>query len=194
MPSDLNRANARSERTRRGCLHNARDKEHQVPNPELDNTKSRLTLIAKKAKAEPRLKFTSLMDLLNEEYLQECFKQLKRHKAPGIDGRTAESYGEAEIKAAISQLVRGLKTQKYRPKPVRRVYIPKANGKQRPLGIPVVMDRILQRAVANILEPLYEPLFQNCSYGFRPDRSAHQALKAVNHMVMGQKVNWIIDA
>lgn len=144
--------------------------------------------------AEPRLKFTSHMHLLNEEYLRDCYKQLKRGKAPGVDGRTAESYSEDEIKSAISQLVKELKAQKYRPKPVRRVFIPKANGKQRPLGIPVVMDRILQRAVANILEPLYEPLFRDCSYGFRPNRSAHGALKAVNHMTMGQKVNWIIEA
>jgi group II intron reverse transcriptase/maturase len=160
----------------------------------LDTTKYKLTLIAKKAKADLRLKFTSQMHLLDEEYLMKCFKELKAHKAPGVDRRTVESYTEDEIKLAISQLVKDLKTQKYRPQPVRRVYIPKANGKQRPLGIPVVMDRILQRAVANILEPLYEPLFRNCSYGFRPGRSAHDALKAVNHMVMGQKVHWIIDA
>ena len=170
------------------------DKEYEVPNTELDNTKNKLTLIAKKAEAELRLKFTSQIHLLNEEYLYECFKQLKRGKAPGIDGRTAESYSKDEIKSAISQLVKDMKTQKYRPKSVRRVYIPKANGKQRPLGIPTVVDRVLQRAVANILEPLYEPLFRDCSYGFRSNRSAHDALKAVNHMVMGQKVNWIIDA
>lgn len=165
-----------------------------MPYSEMDNTKNKLTLIAKKAKAELRLKFTSQIHLLNEEYLYECFKQLKRGKAPGIDGRTVESYSEDEIKSAISQLVKDLKAQKYRPSAVRRVYIPKANGKQRPLGIPTVMDKVLQRAVANILEPLYEPLFRDCSYGFRPNRSAHDALKAVNHMVMGQKVNWIIDA
>lgn len=165
-----------------------------MPSTELDNTKNRLALIAKKAAADLRLKFTSQIHLLNEEYLYECYKQLKTGKAAGIDGRTAESYSEDEIKTAISQLVADMKAQKYQPKPVRRVYIPKANGKQRPLGIPVVMDRLVQRAVANILEPLYEPLFRDCSYGFRPDRSAHDALKAVNHMVMGQKVNWIIDA
>jgi group II intron reverse transcriptase/maturase len=165
-----------------------------VPDSELDNTKYKLTLIAKKAEAEPKLKFTSQMHLLDEQYLMKCFKVLKANKAPGVDRRTVESYSKDEIKAAVSQLVEDLKTQKYRPQPVRRVFIPKANGKQRPLGIPVVMDRILQRAVANILEPLYEPLFRDCSYGFRPGRSAHDALKAVNHMVMGQKVNWIIDA
>lgn len=165
-----------------------------MPYSEMDTTKYRLTFIAKKAKAEPGLKFTSLMYLLNEDYLLECYRELSTHKAPGVDGRTAESYTEDEIKEAISQLVNGMKTQKYRPQPVRRVYIPKANGKQRPLGIPTVMDKIVQRAVANILEPLYEPLFKDCSYGFRPNRSAHEALKAVNHMVMGQKVNWIIDA
>jgi RNA-directed DNA polymerase len=160
----------------------------------MDTTKFKLTLIAEKAMANPNLRFTSLMHLCNEQYLLECFEQLSCKKAPGIDQRTVESYSKQEIKEAIHQLVTSLKTHQYKPQPVRRVYIPKANGKQRPLGIPTVMDRILQRAIANILEPLYEPLFQDNSYGFRPNRSAHQAIKAVNHMVMAQKVNWIIDA
>jgi group II intron reverse transcriptase/maturase len=160
----------------------------------MDTTKFKLTLIAEKAKANPQLEFTSLMHLLNEQYLLECYKQLKRHKAPGIDQRTVESYSKEEIKEAIRQLVESLKAHRYKPQPVRRVYIPKANGKQRPLGIPTVMDRILQRALANILEPLFEPLFQDNSYGFRPNRSAQEAIRALNHMVMAQKVNWIIDA
>ncbi len=165
-----------------------------MPNSEMDTTQFKLTLIAKKAKAEPKLRFTSLMHLLSETYLQDCFKELKTHKAPGIDRRTVESYSSADMKGEIHQLVENLKANKYRPQPVRRVYIPKSNGKRRPLGIPTVMDRTLQRAIANILEPLYEPLFQDNSFGFRPNRRAHEAIKAVNHMVMGQKVNWIIDA
>lgn len=166
-----------------------------MPYSEVDNTtKFKLTLIAKKATEQPKLKFTSLMHLLNAEYLLECFNELKGHKAPGVDKRTAESYEPEEIAEALAQTVTSLKGHAYRPQPVRRVFIPKANGKTRPLGIPTAIDKTLQLACAKILEPLFEPLFLNLSYGFRPNRNAHQALAAVNHMVMGQKVNWIIDA
>ena len=163
-------------------------------NPEMENSTYKLSLIAKKASVKPKLKFNALMHLLDEQYLIECFKQLKKHKAPGIDNRTLESYSHKEMRQAIHNLAEDLKAGRYRPQPVRRTYVPKLNGKQRPLGIPTVMDKILQRAVANILEPLFEPLFQDHSYGFRPKRSAHDAVKALNHMVMQEKVNWIIDA
>lgn len=159
-----------------------------------NNTIFKLTLITKKAKEQRKLKFTSLMHLLNSEYLLTCFKELKENKAPGIDKRTVGSYEELEIKDLITQTVKDLKSHNYIPQPVRRVFIPKANGKQRPLGIPTSIDKVVQLACAKILEPLFEPLFLNLSYGFRPAKSAHQALTAVNHMVMGQKVNWIIDA
>ena len=166
-----------------------------MPYSEVDNTtKFKLTLIAKKAQEEPKLKFISLMHLLNVEYLLECFSELKSHKAPGVDKRTAESYEPQEITQILTQTVTSLKDHTYRPQPVRRVFIPKANGKTRPLGIPTAIDKTLQLACAKILEPLFEPLFLNLSYGFRPKRNAHQALSAVNHMVMRQKVNWIIDA
>jgi group II intron reverse transcriptase/maturase len=166
-----------------------------VPYPEVDNTtKFKLTLIAKKAQEQPKLKFTSLAHLLNAEYLLECFSELQKHKAPGVDRRTVESYQREEITKALAQTVANLKSHTYRPQPVRRVFIPKANGKTRPLGIPTVIDKTLQLACARILELLFEPLFLGLSYGFRPNRNAHQALAAVNHMVMGQKVNWIIDA
>lgn len=166
-----------------------------MPYTEVDNTtKFKLTLIAKKAKYQPKLKFTSLAHLLNVEYLLECFSELKAHKAPGVDRRTLESYSQAEITEALTQVTASLKDHTYRPQPVRRVFIPKANGKTRPLGIPTVIDKTLQLACAKILELLYESLFLNLSYGFRPNRNAHEALKALNHMVMGQKVNWIIDA
>lgn len=159
------------------------------------NTKVKLSLITKKAAADPRLKFTSLIHLLyDKEYLYECFQELERGKAAGIDERTKESYTEAEIRQAIADIVEQLKTRKYRPQPVRRVFIPKSNGKMRPLGIPTVMDKAVHMAVAKILTPIFEPLFHNCSYGYRPNRNAHEALKAVNDMLMGQKVNWIIDA
>lgn len=166
-----------------------------MPCSEVDKTtKFKLTLIAKKSIAEPKLKFTSLMHLLNETYLLECFDKLKAHKAPGIDKRTLESYSKEEIRQALCQTVIALKSHDFRPQPVRRIYIKKANGKLRPLGIPTIIDKTLQLAVAKILEAIFEPLFLDVSYGFRPNRNAHEALKAVNHMVMQEKVNWIIDA
>ena len=158
-------------------------------------TKAKLFLITKKATADRTLKFTSLIHPLNdEEYLYQCFRELERGKAAGVDTRTKESYTEVEIKQAIADVVQQLKTRKYRPQPVRRVFIPKSNRKLRPLGIPTVMDKVIQLAVKKILEPIFEPLFLNSSYGYRPNRNAHEALKAVNDMLMGQKVNWIIDA
>lgn len=160
----------------------------------MDNTKFKLALIAKKAAEQPKLKFNALMHLLNVEYLQECFSELKNGKAPGVDRRTRESYTEEEAAQALRQMVAAMKNHSYRPQPVRRVFIPKANGKTRPLGIPTVTDKVLQLACAKILEMLFEPIFLKCSYGFRPNLNAREALKEANHMIMGRKVNWIIDA
>lgn len=167
-----------------------------MPDPVLDkSTKAKLPLITKKAAADTKLKFTSLIHLLNDEdYLYDCFRELETGKAAGIDERTKESYMKAEIKQAITDIVKRMKAHSYRPQPVRRVFIPKGNGKRRPLGIPTTMDKVVQLAVAKILIPLFEPLFLNASYGYRSKRNAHEALKAVNDMLMGQKVNWIIDA
>src|SRR3989344_7821970 len=108
-----------------------------MPYPVMDKTtKAKLSLITKKAAADRTLKFTSLIHLLNDEdYLYECFCELERGKAAGVDTRTKESYTEAEIRQAIAEVVQRLKTRKYRPQPVRRVFIPKSNGKLRPLGI-----------------------------------------------------------
>ena len=180
----------------RGCLNSTKERNNFMPDTELEyNTKAKLSLITKKAAKDPKLKFISLIHLLNdEEYLYQCFKELERGKAAGIDERTKESYTEQEIRQAIAQVVQAMKTRKYKPRPVRRVFIPKSNGKLRPLGIPTVMDKVIQLAVAKILEPIFEPVFLNTSYGYRTKRNAHEALKAVNDMLMGQKVNRVIDA
>lgn len=167
-----------------------------MPYTEMDkSTKAKLSLITKKAAEDRTLKFTSLIHLLNDEtFLYECFRELERGKAAGVDDRTKESYTEAEIRQAISAVALQMESWKYRPQPVRRVFIPKSNGKMRPLGIPTVMDKVIQLAAAKILESLFEPLFLNSSYGYRLKRNAHEALKAVNDGLMGQKVNWIVDA
>jgi group II intron reverse transcriptase/maturase len=157
------------------------------------STATRLAFIAKRSKREPRGKIIALAHLLNEEYLTQCYGELKKGKAPGIDGRTLESYTDEEIQEAIKTTVDKMKRKKYRPKPVKRVMIAKPNGKLRPLGIPTITDKIAQQGIKKILEAIYEPIFLDCSYGFRPNRNCHQALKAVHRMVMTKPVNWIID-
>ncbi len=158
------------------------------------NTATKLILIAKIAKERKTQKFISLMHLLNAEYFYECFKELKKRKAAGIDGRTVESYSEVEIKQILSQTVEAIRQKKYHPRPVRSVDIAKDNGKTRSLGIPTVVDKVVQLAMTKILTAIYEPSLLDVSYGYRPERDAHSALKAVNHMIMQKKVNWIIDA
>lgn len=160
----------------------------------MDNTATKLTLIAKKAREEPRLQFISLIHHLNVDYLKECFKLLKKGKAAGVDGRTLESYTDKEINRTIENTIDKMKRKKYRPQPVRRVYIGKPNGDRRPLGIPTIIDKIIQLACTKILEAIYEQTFLKTSYGYRPKRNAHECLKEINHMIMGKKVNWIIDA
>lgn len=158
------------------------------------NTATKLTLIAKKAKEEPKLGFISLMHLLNPAYLKECLKELKRGKAAGVDGRRLESYSEEEINSAIADIINRIKRNKYQPQPVRRVYIAKDNGKQRSLGIPTVIDKVIQLGITRILESIYEPTFLPVSYGYRRGKDAHEALKEINHMIMGKRVNWILEA
>lgn len=166
-----------------------------MPYPEMEiNTVTKLTLIANKAK-DKNLKFTSLMHHINEEYLMACFEDLTKGKAPGIDGRTKESYKSEEIRNTITQTIDQIKSRKYQPQPVRRIYIEKINSNQkRPLGLPTVIDKVVQASLKNILEAIYEINFLDCSYGYRPNRNAHHALKEINHMVMQKKINWILEA
>jgi RNA-directed DNA polymerase len=157
-------------------------------------TATKLILIARVAKERETEKFTSLTHLLNAEYLYESFQELKKRKAAGIDGRTVESYSEQEIQIILTQTAKAIQQKKYRPKPVRSVDIAKENGKTRTLGIPTVVDKVVQLAITKILLAIYDSSFLEVSYGYRPGRGAHESLKAVNHMIMQKKVNWIIDA
>jgi group II intron reverse transcriptase/maturase len=186
---------SRERQDRRNTCHTLRwMKKHIVKQQYKDtSTVTKLVLIAKKAKEDRKAKFTSLMYLLNETYLDDCFAQLKKRKAAGVDGRTVESYTKEEIHTAITQTVQKLKARDYQPQPVRRVSIQKDNGKTRELGIPTVIDKVIQLGMARILESIYEPIFLATSYGYRPGRDAHGCIKEVNHMLMQQKVNYIID-
>ncbi len=167
----------------------------QVPYAAMEtNTATKLILIARIAEEKKKEKFISLMHLLNAEYFYECFKELRKRKAAGIDGRTVESYTEVEIKQLLEQTVMQIRQKKYHPKPVRSVDILKDNGKVRSLGIPTVVDKVVQLAITKILKAIYEPNLLDVSYGYRPGKDAHGCLKTINHMIMQEKVNWMIDA
>lgn len=154
---------------------------------------TKLNLITKHVVEDRSFKFTSLAHLLNEESLKECFHMLKKDKAPGIDNVTYEEY-EKYLNTNVQKLVKRMKAGKYYPQPVRRAYIPKGEGKMRPLGIPALEDKIVQMGVTRILNAIFEPNFLDCSCGFRTGRSCHQALKQMDNTIMTKPVNHIIDA
>ena len=158
------------------------------------NTVTKLVLIARIAAESKTAKFTSLLYLLNAKYLYECFLELKKRKAAGIDGKTVESYSEQEIQTILTQTAKAIQQNTYRPKPVRSVDIVKDNGKIRSLGIPTVVDKVVQLAMTKIIKAIYEPNFLDVSYGYRPGIDAHSCLKKVEGKIIKEKVNWIIDA
>jgi len=152
-----------------------------------------LQRIAFKAKQDKRVRFTSLAHLLTPDFLKANFQKLNRHGAPGPDGVTMEAFRDT-LDAEIDGVWRDLRTGRYRASPVRRVYIPKANGKLRPLGVPTVRDRTVQRAVADLSGTVYEPYFKDFSYGFRPGRSTHDALEALRVTIDRAPVRWVVEA
>lgn len=154
---------------------------------------NRLDRITMKAEQHPEEVFNNLFSLLNYELLWHAFRKLKRDKAPGVDGVTVDQY-EVNLRENLKDLKTRLHQQTYRPQPSLRRDIPKGNGKTRPLGIAAVEDKIVQRAVVMILERIYEVDFCDTSYGFRPGRSCHDALKALGQTIVTKKVNWISDA
>jgi RNA-directed DNA polymerase len=155
--------------------------------------KEKLSQIARKARQDKKLKFTALVHHINEGNLRACYQELKLNKACGIDGQTVEAYGE-ELGNNLKKLVDSLKDKTYRPKPVKRVYIPKpGKAEQRPLGIPSVEDKIVQIAVKKLLESIYEADFLDISYGYRPGLSCHDAIKALNNTVYQERINHIVE-
>src|SRR6201985_2139097 len=145
------------------------------------------------ARQREKEQFTALLHHINVDTLRTAFYALKRKAAPGVDGMTWEDY-EADLELRIEDLHGRVHRGAYRAQPSRRVYIDKADGRQRPLGIAALEDKIVQQAVVTILNQIYEIDFKGFSYGFRPGRSPHQALDALAVGLPRKKVNWVLDA
>jgi len=159
-----------------------------------ESVATKLLRIAEKSRKEPRFKFTSLYHLMNEELLRECFGRLRKDAAAGIDDVTKEEYA-ADLDSNLSNLIDRLHRMAYKPQPVRRVYIPKPGStKQRPLGIPCLEDKLVQAGLVRILNAVYEQDFITDSYGFRPFRSCHDALRALSDSVESKPVKHIVEA
>lgn len=150
--------------------------------------------IAELAKQAPQMAFTSLAYLMDIEWLKEAYRRTRKDGAVGVDGVTADEY-EQDLEGNLQRLLDRAKSGTYHARPVRRVHIPKGGSttETRPLGIPTLEDKVLQRAVVMLLEPIYEQDFQDCSYGFRPGRSAHQALESFRSQLMGCRGGWVLE-
>lgn len=160
---------------------------------EWKDTQTRLLRVGKRAQTDKETKFVNLLSLVKVPLLREAYHRLKKHAAAGIDGMTWQEYGR-DLDARLTDLQERIHRGSYHPPPVRRIHIPKPDGKTRPLGLPTVEDKIVQQAVRMVLEPIYEPVFQEFSYGFRAKRSAHDALDEVGYAIVKGRTNWVLDA
>jgi len=159
-----------------------------------ESVRSELQLVHQNAKEDKKKQFTALLHhIYNLEALKGAYFKIKKDAAAGVDKETWSSYGE-NLEQNLQDLSERLKRGAYRAKPVRRVYIPKADGQQRPLGITALEDKIVQRGTVEVLNAVYEADFLGYSYGFRPGRSQHQALDALTAGLTMKKVNWVLDA
>src|SRR5437588_8985585 len=159
----------------------------------LGTVSTRQQRIAELAKQAPQRGFTSLNHHMDLAWLYEAFRRTRRDGAPGVDGQRAADY-EADLRGNLQSLLDRAKSGTYRAPPVRRVHIPKGTGMEtRPIGIPTFEDKVLQRSVVMVLEAIYEQDFLDCSYGFRPGRSAHQALEALWQNLMQIGGGWVLD-
>ena len=149
--------------------------------------------IAELARREPKLTLTTLAHHVDEQWMREAYRRVRKDAAAGVDGVTAAQY-EADLEANLSGLLERFKSGRYRAPAVRRVHLEKpGTSKTRPIGIPTLEDKVLQRAVLMVMEPVYEQEFMECSYGFRPGRGAHQALEALWRGLMEFGGGWVID-
>ena len=154
---------------------------------------TKLERIAQLSKENPNMVFTSIGHLINKDMLMDCHRKMDGNKAVGIDGVTKEEY-EKNLEDNLDNLVSRLKQHSYKPKPARRVEIPKDDGKTRPLSIYCYEDKLIQEALKRILEAVFEPHFYNEMMGFRPNRDCHKALQLLNVYIEKNPTNWIVDA
>ncbi len=154
---------------------------------------TKLARISQLSGEHPDMVFTSIGHLINKELLKECHKEMDGKKAVGTDGITKEEYG-ARLEENLEELEEKLKKKAYKPKPAKRVEIPKENGKTRPLSIYCYEDKLVQEALRRVLEAVFEPHFYDEMMGFRPGRSCHKALRKLNGMLEKEKTNWVLDA
>lgn len=154
---------------------------------------TKLERIAQISKANPKERFTSLIHLINKEALMQCHEEMNGRKASGVDEVTKAEY-EENLEANVEDLIARMKRQAYKPQPAKRVYIPKpGTDKKRPLGIPAYEDKLVQAALAKILNAIYEQDFMECSFGFRPNRGCHDALKLLNKIVNDRDIRYVVD-
>jgi len=164
-----------------------------MPYTEMGTTETKLALIAGHARRDSKMQFTSLAYLLDIEFLTHCFYSLNRNKTVGVDNVSWNDYKE-NLEENLANLVERLKRKRFKPIPARRLYIPKDNGEQRPLGISATENKIVEKGITRILNSIYEQDFSDKSYGFRPQRNCHQALKELNDQIMENPINHIVEA
>ena len=152
-----------------------------------------LMKVAKRAKTEPEGRFHSIAHLLDESALRRAYEAIREDAAPGADGVTKEAYGE-DLEGNLEDLLERMKHRRYRHQPLKRVHIPKEQGGTRPIGLSCLEDKIVQGALSELLGAIYEQDFLPCSYGFRPRRRAHDAVRKLNRAVYHGKIAWILEA
>src|SRR6201998_4458989 len=161
--------------------------------PSRTDAPSALERVRQAASKDKEVRFTALLHhIYNLETLRMAYFSMKKEAAPGVDGETWRHYGET-LEDNLKDLSHRLKRGAYRAKPVRRAYIDKSDGRKRPLGVPVLEDKLVQRATVEVLNAIYETDFLGFSYGFRPGRSQHNALDALYTGLLTKKVNWVLD-
>lgn len=158
-----------------------------------ENMSPELRKVAERARREPRGKLLSLAHRIDVPSLERAYRRIRKDAAVGVDGITKEEYGR-DLQPRLLDLHARLKSQRWRHQPIRRVNIPKEHGKTRPIGVSTIEDKIVQDALREVLEAVYEQDFMECSYGFRPGRSAHDALRTVNRVAFRGEVNWVLEA
>ena len=178
---------------RRGGAEGNTEEQHTRRTPSRESVSQGLDRVREAAQDKKKERFTALLHHVTVDRLRDAFSSLKREAAPGVDGATWQSYRQ-DLEANLTRLHDQVHRGKYRALPSRRRYIPKPDGRQRPLGIAALEDKIVQRAVVQVLNAIYEEDFLGLSYGFRPERGQHDALDALAVGITMTKVNWIVDA